>query len=208
MSSMISSIASKPMPPFSRIRPLRTFVLFSFLVGLPALAGPPGLAPPGERRGPPTPELLDEVQAREVEILAVVKENDPGRYEQLMEAKEDDERGYWRQMVHVARMVERFHGDPEFAKRSLDMRDLQKKIKAHMRLWEAAGPDEQTKLRQEMVSMTETLFEFKQEERRQRLTELQDKIQKLESDIEDRDQNKSAKITEYLESLERGRVDL
>ena len=187
---------------------MRILVLLCCLVGLPALAGPPGLAPPGDRRGPPTPELLEEVKAREVEILAVVKENDPGRYELLMDVKEEDEKGYWRQMVHVARMVERFHGDPEFAKRSLDMRDLQKKIKAHVRLWEAADEDEQKQLRQEMVAMTETLFELKQEERRQRLTELQDKIQKLESDIEDRDQNKNAKIDEYLESLVRGRVDL
>jgi len=187
---------------------MRSLALFVCLLAAPAVAGPPGLAPPGDRRGPPPPELIEEVRERELEILAVVKENDPGRYELLMEAKVSDEKGYWRQMVHVARMVERFHGDPEFASRSLDMRDLQKQIKALVRRWKEADPAGQSEIRKEMVALTNELFELKQAERRQRLTELQDKIRQLESDIDDREHNKSAKIDEYLDSLIRDRVDL
>ena len=187
---------------------MRSLALFLCLFTVPAFAGPPGLAPPGERRGPPSQERIEEVQARELEILEVVKENDPGRYELLMEAKVEDEHGYWKQMVHVARMVERFHGDPEFAKRSLDMRDLQRQIKDLARTWRAADAAEQARLRDEMAVLTGRLFELKPAERRQRLSELQEKIRKLESDIEDRERIMSEKIEEYLDSVIRERVDL
>ena len=124
-----------------------------------------------------------------------------------MLAKEDDERGYWRQMLQVARMVERFHGDPVYAKRNLEMRELQRKIKELGRAYNKDSEGHEAAYG-EMETLTAQLFELKQIERRERLEELQIKIKELEDDIDDREKNKKDKIEEYLDSMIHVQVDL
>jgi len=190
---------------------MRNFTFLALLFAVPALAGPPGLAPSadrGERRGPPSPELIDKVKDNEVDILMVVKENDPGRYEQLMDTKRTDERAYWRQMVHVARMVDRVKSDPEYPQRNMDMHLLQKQIKEKARAYDDLSAADQKTAYAEMEVLTAELFEMKQADRRQRIEELQRKLKDLEADIEQREENKEDKIKEYLDTMVRGRVDL
>ncbi len=186
---------------------MRALTLLALLFAIPALAGPPG-GGPGDRDRRPVLELIEDVKERELQILTLVKENDPGRYEQLMQAKEDDERSYWRQMIHVARMVERFQGDPEYAKRALEMRELQRRVKELAKGWAHKNAQEQKAARAEMEGVVAELFEMKQAERRERLAELQAKISELENDIAERDKTKKAKIDEYLEQMIVEKVDL
>ncbi len=158
--------------------------------------------PPHEQR------MVDEVLAREAEILASVEQSDPAMYQRLQRLKEADSQAYVVTLVRVARRVDRMNSNPESRARFQQIQELEARLKALAEAHGQAGSPEQARLRREMSTIALQLFDAKQAERRAQLSELEAKMQKLRDEIQERDAQRDALIEAYVDQLVGTRVDL
>ncbi|MFT4624693.1 MAG: hypothetical protein ACI8PZ_003352 [Myxococcota bacterium] len=188
-------------------------ILLLFLSGL-AVAGP-GFDGVGDRGSPPRFEraphelrMVDEVLAREAEILAIVEQNDPAMFRRLQELKAMDQQAYVVTLVRVARRAERIQRDPQARARFEMIRDLESTLRAMAEEYGTLEPSKQAAHRSTMEAAALRLFDAKQAERRAQLAELEEKMRELGDEIQERDQRRDDLIDDYLDQLLKLRVDL
>ncbi len=184
------------------------------LFSAPVLAGP-GFDGVGDRgavprfdRPPHEARMVEEVLAREDEILAAVAEHDPAMHARLVELKKLDHRAYVVTLVRVARRAERLRGDPRARERFEEIRTLEGEIRELARDFRQLPEEQQAARRAQMEALAPELFELKQAERRASLSELQRRIEGLSEEIEQREAQRETLIEDYLDQLTKERVGL
>ena len=192
---------------------LRTTLMTAVMLctALPALAGPPGLAPRPPRSttadAPAPPERLDEIREREAELLAWIKENDPAASDRLQRLQKVDQPRYMIHLMRVARMMDRAESDPELVERQLRMRRLEDQIDQEIRLIKSAADIDREALAR-VKELVNELFEARQTERRASIEMLEAKIESLRIEIENRDNERKQVVDEYIDQKLAKPVDL
>jgi hypothetical protein len=153
---------------------------------------------------PPDLERIEQVRAREAELMERVRAFDLRRYEELVALKVSDPRSYLRALVRVAAMVDGPSEPPELASLREALTALSH-ANPNPALLSAA---DQHALADEVRRLAASVFEVKQAERRRRIAELQATLAALEADVERRDRDRAALIERFLEQFLVGRIDL
>ena len=178
---------------------------------LPALAGPPGLAPRPPRsptgEAPAPPERLDEIREREVELLAWLEKNDPAANERLKRLRSIDQRAYMIQLMRVARVMDRAESDPELVARHKRMRELEVRIDQEIQVIKAAADVDREAVAR-VKELVNELFEARQTERRASVELLEAKIESLRIEIENREKDRKKVVDDYIDQKLAEPVDL
>jgi hypothetical protein len=156
----------------------------------------PGLEGPAGMQG-----ALD--GAQEEKVLEMVKEFDPEAYQRLLRLKDRDVRAYTKQLIQIARRSERLMKNPEARARFMEIRSLEVELRAMSATLEGQTEAEQQKTRTAMMELGRKLFDAKQADRRASIDDLNEKIAKIQEDIKVRDQERDARIEEYIDQLTR-----
>lgn len=183
------------------------------LAGPPPPYGPPGLGPPprfgeGPEPGMPPPHVVDEIRAREAEILAWLKTADPEGHQRLLELKQTDPRAFVGGLVRAARLKDRAEDDPGVVARHQRMQELEQAIQERANTWKTQSAEARKKARPEIERLASELFEIRQQERRAHVAELQRRLEELEAEIEEREADRKSLIDAYLDQVLEGPVDL
>jgi len=191
-------------------------ILLAGVLALPGLglAGPPGLAPGSDRPGPAAqadrlpPHVLQEIREREDEILAWLETHDPDSHQRLLKLRERDPVAYMGHLARASRMKERIAQDPALVERHRRMRRLERQIETLSADYDTLDAKAQKARRAEVVALVAQLFELRQIERRDKLAELESKIEELRGEIQEREGHRAEIIEDYVDQLIRGPVDL
>lgn len=181
--------------------------LFALTLATPAMAQPrhnPGGGQPGGHH----PMSLEEMIQREQELLDFVLEHDQEKYEYLVQLKENNPQAYKVNMQGVARFVEQAQGDPGFVERAKRMRDLKAFLETATGDYDALSKAEQKDRKAEITAAVEELFDLRQEERHAKVAEIERKLEELELEIQDRDQNRKSIVNDFVEQIITGPVEL
>jgi hypothetical protein len=144
--------------------------------------------------------------AQEEEVLEMVKEFDPEAYQRLLRLKERDVRAYTKQLIQIARRSERLMKNPEARERFMEIRSLEVELRTMAATLEGQSEAEQQKTRSAMMEVGRKLFDAKQADRRANVEELNEKIAKIEEEIKIRDDERDARIEEYIDQFTRRKV--
>ncbi len=175
------------------------FSLALVLTGL--FVGPVSLAGPGDDPRPEFGASLSISDDEEAALLEFVEEHAPDRIEQLQRLKRRDPARYARALQRIQRQAERVEDDPEAMARMERLQGLRHQIKALAIEHRSASDKDQKKLRKEMESLANQVFELRQEERRQRIEHIKAKLSEAEAEIADQDARRDAVIAEHLDRL-------
>jgi replicative DNA helicase len=154
------------------------------------------------------PHVIDNIRAREAEILAWVERNDPDSFRRLNRLKHEDPRGYLGQLVRTARLMERAEDDPEVVARHKKIRKLERQFRELVVEHKALDAKEQKARVAELEALAGELFELRQAERRAQLEELEVRIEELGQEIEERDEDRRRIIEAFVAQQTRGEVEL
>jgi len=141
--------------------------------------------------------------AQEEKVLAMVKEYDPAAYQRLLLLKERDVRAYTRQLMQIAKRSERLMKNPEARERFMEIRSLEVELRTLAATLEGQSDAERQKTREAMMNVGRQLFDAKQADRRALVEELNEKIAKIQEEIKIRDDERDARIEEYIDQFTR-----
>ena len=144
--------------------------------------------------------------AQEERVLAMVKEHDPEAYERLLRLKARDPRAYTKQLIQIARRSERLMKNPEARARFMEIRSLELELRTMAATLDGQSDTERDATRSAMMEVGRKLFDAKQADRRALVEELNQKIAKIEEEIKVRDEERDARIAEYIDQFTRRKV--
>jgi len=181
----------------------------------PAFAGPPGLEgdhsemhrPPHPDGGPPI-QVVQELLDREEELLSFLETQDPKLHQRLMRLKRVDQRAYMGQLMRVERVMERSKSDPDVLARHLRMAQIEASLDEKADVYGTLSGKERRSLRAEMEMLTVELFELRQAERRATLQSLEERMERLRGEIDERESDRENIVDAYLDQLLQTPVDL
>ena len=167
----------------------------------PAWASPESGPQQGRRadRGGRRGSGFERIQHLEEELLGRVRANSTQQHKRLLELKTSQPRLYRRALTQLHRAVQRRHKDARSLPRFFEMADI------HMQMMDLATsyanlpPSEQTAARRDLDALASQLFELRQEERRVRLAEVEERLERLRSELTDRDEDKERIVDEYVD---------
>jgi len=174
---------------------MKKLVIIFALSALPALA----LANPDKhhRRG----DEMGEHHRRGAELIEKVRERYPEKYERLMKLRKEDPEAFRHAMrsLHHKMMFEDDAKDPAVRERKDHIRDLMEQFKEALEDYRDAGERKQDKIREELETLANEIFDAKQEFRRNRLKRVQEKVQVLKAEIAERDAQKDELIQDFIQ---------
>ena len=186
------------------------FLFWCTLAATPAWAEPPRTPPrtaeEAAARKAEREARLAELQAREAQILAEVKEAAPQEHAALLALKTEDPRAYWqtlRRMDAVGRT-----GDTDAYGDVLRMRQLEDQLAALAEGYDALPKAEQTKRRAQCETLATELFALRQEARRRKVAHLEERLAVLRAEIDEREAKKETLIDAFVDQLLVGPADL
>ncbi|MEM6930375.1 MAG: hypothetical protein AAF602_25785 [Myxococcota bacterium] len=165
-----------------------------------AAPGEPSTVPPKTILGPDV-AVTDDAPVDEAKLLATVRELDPVQHQRLLRLKRRDPVAYRTVLRRVARKMERASRDPDSLARALEIRRINQALLALRDQYRAASGDRRVAIRAEMVTKALGLMELKQAERRARLREMQDRLDKLQAEVDEREATKDRLVDEYVDGL-------
>ena len=184
-------------------------VLLLGTLGAPPLTPMPGLAWAGPEAGPREGRRaerggrrgggFERIQHLEGELLERVRRHSADKHEALLELKTSQPRLYRRAMIQLHRSVQRSDKDERALPRFFEMADIHLQMIAITRSYPGLPPAEQTAARRELDALASQLFELRQEERRVRLAEAEARLERLRSEITERDEEKERIVDEYVD---------
>lgn len=195
---------------------MRTWMLIVGLaLGTPAVAGPPGLEserdamhrPPPPDAGPPI-RLVQELLDREDELLAFVETQDPKLHARLLRLRQVDQRAYMGHLMRADRVMERSKTDPDVLERHLRMAQIEISLDEKAQIYPTVSGKERRSMRSEMEMLTVELFELRQSERRAVLENLETRMERLRTEIDERESDREQIVDAYLDQLLQTPVDL
>jgi len=172
-----------------------------------AFAGP-GFDGVGDRGEMPRLERRVAIEAfqfdeQEEKLLEMVKESNPEAYQRLLRLKERDEQAYVRQLFQIALRGQRMKIKPETSERFIVIQSLEVELLAMAARLAGETEAEQPKTRAAMTEVAGKLLDAKQADRRARVEDLNKKIAKIQEEIKVRDEERDARIEEYIDQLTR-----
>ena len=157
--------------------------------------------PPGMEHGPPPVELMEHIIENEESILERIKKRRPELYEELVEKKETDPKGYVRSLLRFVNMGKQRHRDPQLERRQRELRTLHRELGHLAEGFDGLSAAEQEDRRNEMEAMAQDLFDLKQSDRRAALEDLKRRLEVLETEISDRENTQDQIIEEHVDGL-------
>jgi hypothetical protein len=162
------------------------------LCSLPALA----FATPPDNEGP---QVSRSLSPDHTELLKQVQEQWPEKYEKLMRLRVEDKEAF----RHAMRRVSRYMSDPgkaeEVREEKASMMSLRQDFEEALLEYREASEKEKKTLYPELVEIAETIFDSRQEHRRQKLEKIRTHVEELQTEINDRDANREELIREVIE---------
>ena len=134
------------------------------------------------------------------EMMAWLKENHPEKFEHLLKMRSENPEEFRHQM---GRMMRRMHHkkdmSPEMKEHHERMKVLSDEFAELLYAFKDASEKEQNKLRGDLQDLAAEMFDMKQEGRRARLDHAKQRIVKLETEIQEREEKRDELIEEWLE---------
>ena len=138
---------------------------------------------------------------RGAELMEKVRERYPERYERLMKLRQEDPEAFRHALrsLHHQMTFGDDAKDPAIRERKDHIRDLMGQFKEVLEDYRDAGERKQDKIREELETLANEIFDAKQEFRRNRLKRVQEKVQELKAEIAERDAQKDDLIQEFID---------
>ena len=168
---------------------LHTLIVAGALLTLPTLAT---AKPPPHREGK---------RAEHRELLELVREKHPEKFDHLMRLKEEDPKAFRHAMRRVRDHMSTIMNsdDPRIREEKEKMRGLREDMREAIGVYRAAdGPDKES-ARADVEELAEVIFDAKQEHRKLRLERIRAHLGELEAEIAERESNREELIEEWLE---------
>ncbi len=142
--------------------------------------------------------VAGEAESRETELLARVAERDPALHDRLMALKTTDPSAYLAQLARLTKISERYHDDPAFAARVDQITSLEEQVRDLAVQWAAAAPGARPGIRAQMAAASSEVFELKQAERRKRIVEYQERLDRLEAEVSEIEAKRAEVIERWV----------
>lgn len=143
------------------------------------------------------------ILAQEAELLAIVSRDDPLTYRRLIRLRDTDRAAYIAGLYRVATMLDRMARDPALAERWRLISQKQAELEALAVGFASLSPAEQAARRTRLLAVARELFELRQEDRRQRIEDLTVRLQEIQRELSEREDQRDALIEQYVDSLVR-----
>ena len=170
----------------------KTITITALLV-LPALA----MANPPHTKGP-HPNRAERAQ-HDAEMLEMIKERHPEKYEHLMQLQQDDPEAFRNAMHKVRRYMKGAKGKGLSPEEREAMMTLHEDFKDALQEYRSAPKSKQKELYTELTELAEEIFDAKQKHRKARLKKIREHVTELEAEIEERDASRDELIKEFLD---------
>ncbi|MBX2797109.1 MAG: hypothetical protein KTR31_05560 [Myxococcales bacterium] len=167
----------------------------------------PGFGPDAEDASV-TEAQIQRVLQRESELLEAVRRYDPTVHQQLLRLRDNDRKAYVAAMVRVARNVERARQDPTVMKRVMAIRAKSREVESLVRGFSRLSAPEQRERRKQITKLAGELMDLKQQDRRARMRQMQERLDALRSDIEQRDRDRARIVEQFVDQLLEEPVEL
>lgn len=168
---------------------LHNVIITGILLALPTLA----LAKPPPHR--------DGKRAEHRELLELVREKHPEKFDHLMRLKEEDPKAFRHAMRrvrdHMSAVMK--SDDPRMREEKEKMRGLREDMREAIRVYRTAEGQDKESARADVEELAEVIFDAKQEHRKLRLERIRAHLGELETEIAERESNRDALIEEWLE---------
>lgn len=183
------------------------------ILGLMLISSATALAqqpPRGHRSGAEADraERRDRLMEREDELLALVKEHAPDRFDTLVGLKTTDPDAYFRTLRRIAKVYRETGGDEQAVGRKIEMHSLERDLHELARGFDALPAGEQKTRRKEMDTLGATLFGLRQDDRRANVARLEARLDELKTEIDDREKNQEEVIERFIDHLIEGKPRL
>jgi len=153
-------------------------------------------------------ERRDRLMEREGELLALVKEHAPERYETLVGLKTTDPEAYMRTLRRIAKVYRETGGDEVAVGRKIEMHSLERELHELAGDFSSLSASDQKARRKQMDELGSTLFTLRQEDRRANVVRLEARLEELKAEIEEREKNEDELIDRFIDHLIHGKPDL
>jgi hypothetical protein len=147
-------------------------------------------------------------QARDARLLEMVRRTDPGRHAKLVQLRDARPRLYRSLVLQAAQNLRHRAIDERAIPRFQETVDASYTLHEQLDAWIAADDKARRALRPEIEATVATLFELRQEARRVQLQVLEQRLERLRGEIDQRDQNKKELVdgftVEMLDKVDGG----
>ena len=169
---------------------MRISIIAALIFALPMLADARPPHHDGLTDGPPPLE----------EVMAQIKEKYPEKWAYLQGLRQTDPREFHRNVQKIHRAMTRGKNNPEAQKRMAAMKALYAEFKEKVTAFGSASEKDQEAIRKELIVLAGKIFDQKQEIRNSRLENAKARIVELETEIKERDTQRTELIDQFVDS--------
>lgn len=180
---------------------MKTLIPFLFLgLTTPVFANPPR-PPVAAQSDAPDAAQLQRAEDYQDELLARIEQHDPRIHRELVALRDADYDAFLRRLLMVFKQI-RTQKQKVEAQFRPQIEDIRRRAQQDMTAAERKA------LKADALAVSEALFDARQADRRARITELRDALERLEGEVEERNKERKDLVKAFADQLLLEKVDL